>query len=130
MATRITSRRRQKSRRLFYQTIQSWVADILAGIIRTSLLFLELLFLYPRLYPGKNLADAMAYYRPDILVIDGFVEPYINDTLDPSERWYDYRISRAELYDFLAKHGEHVFTPETVLYYDEPVLVYRINWEP
>ncbi len=90
----------------------------------------ELLFLYPRFVPGKNLEDAFRYFRPDILVIDGFVEPYINDTLDPSERWYDYRISRSELYDFLASHAEQVFSTEAVDYYDEPVLIYRLKWNP
>ena len=81
----------------------------------------EFLFLYSRFYPGKTLEDAFRYFRPDIFVIDGFVEPYINDTLDPAERWYDYRVSRAELYDFLASHAEQVFSGETVDYYDEPV---------
>ena len=89
----------------------------------------ELLFLYPRFFPGKTLEDAFQYYRPDILVIDGFVDPYINDTLDPTDRWYDYRISRKELYDYLAKHAQQIISPDVIVYYDRPVLIYRLNWE-
>lgn len=90
----------------------------------------ELLFLYPRFYPGKNLEDALQYYKPDILVIDGFVSPYINDTLNPSNRWYYYRVSHKELYDYLASHAQQVFSPDAVVYYDRPVLVYRLIWDP
>jgi hypothetical protein len=88
----------------------------------------ELLFLYARFYPGTNLEDAINYFRPDILVIDGYVDPYINDTLDPSNRWYDYRISRKELFDYLASHAQQVFIPGDVTYADRPVQVYRLNW--
>jgi len=90
----------------------------------------ELLFLYSRFYPGTNLEDALQYFRPDILVIDGYVDPYINDTLDPAERWYDYRISRKELFDYLATHAKQVSMPDNVTYADRPVQVYRLIWNP
>ena len=90
----------------------------------------ELLFLYARFYKGKTLEDAIKHFRPDILILDGNNQPYISDTVDPSDRWYDYRISRKELYEYLDRHAQQVLLPEAVNYYGSPVLVYRLNWDP
>ena len=81
----------------------------------------ELLFLYSRFYEGKTLDDAIKHFRPDILILDGNNQPYISDTVDPGDRWYYYRISRKELYDYLDRHAQQVPLPEEVTYYGSPV---------
>ena len=90
----------------------------------------ELLFLYSRFYRGKTLEDAIKHFRPDILVIDGNNQPYISDTVDPADSWYDYRISRKELYDYLDRHAQQVSLPGNATYYGSPVLIYRLIWDP
>ncbi len=90
----------------------------------------ELLFMYSRFYKGKTLEDAVEYFRPDILILDGNNQPYISDNVDPGDRWYDYRVSRKELFDYLDRHAQRVSLPEEVTYYGSPVLVYRLIWDP
>jgi hypothetical protein len=86
----------------------------------------ELLFLYPRVFPGKTLADAFQEYKPDLFVIDGGMNDLISDTIDPSSRWRNYHLPRAELFAYLEKHARLVAAFEADVY--GPVRVYRLNW--
>jgi hypothetical protein len=86
----------------------------------------ELLFLYPRVFPGKTLADAFQEYKPDLFVIDGGMNDLISDTIDPSSRWRNYHLPRAELFAYLEKHARRVAAFEADVY--GPVKVYRLNW--
>ncbi len=86
----------------------------------------ELLFLYPRVFPGKTMADAFQEYRPDLFVIDRGMNDLISDTIDPSSRWSNYHLPRAELFAYLEEHARQVAAFEADVY--GPVSVYRLNW--
>jgi hypothetical protein len=58
------------------------------------------------------------------------MQPYINDAIDPSDRWYYYRISKNELYRYLDNHAQLVSVPDNIYYYGSPVQVYRLTWTP
>ncbi len=82
--------------------------------------------MYPRMFPGRTLADAFQEYEPDLFVIDGGMNDLISDTIDPSSRWSNYRLSRAELFAYLEQHARLVAAFEADVY--GPVRVYRLNW--
>ncbi|MDD5466181.1 MAG: glycosyltransferase family 39 protein [Anaerolineales bacterium] len=88
----------------------------------------ELLIQYPRLYPEATLAEALAHYRPDLLVIDGPMDDLISDSIDPASRWSHYSISRAELEAFLSEKAVRVALIEGTPY--GAVQAYRIRWAP
>lgn len=88
----------------------------------------ELLIQYPRLHPEASLADTLAYYRPDLLVIDGPMNDLISDSIDPASRWHHYSVSRLELEAFLSGNAERVASLEGTPY--GAVQMYRLRWAP
>ena len=86
----------------------------------------ELLFLYPRVYPEKTLADAFNYYRPDVLIIDQQLNTLISDTVPPNSFWYSYHLPKSELDDYLARHALLSEVIKTELYGD--IRIYRFTW--
>jgi hypothetical protein len=87
----------------------------------------DLLYLYPRFYPGENLADAFARYKPDVLIVEPGMHDLISDTIDPASYWYTHSISRVEFESFVNAHAQLVDTfPATS---GGQVQIYRINWK-
>lgn len=86
----------------------------------------ELLFLYPRLYPGKTLADSFDHYRPDILIIDRQLETLIVDHVAPGTIWYNYHLPKSELDEYLSNHAHLTANIKTELYGE--IKIYRFTW--
>ena len=97
------------------------------GLYRHPYYSWELLFYYPRFYPGKNLADAFAKYHPDVLIIDQGMRDLISDSIDPSSRWYNYHVSTSEMQQFLDRYSSHVDHVNSEIY--GVVDIYHINWQ-
>ncbi|NMB55919.1 MAG: glycosyltransferase family 39 protein [Leptolinea sp.] len=86
----------------------------------------ELLFLYPRLYPDKSLADSFEHYRPDVLIIDRQLETLIVDYVAPDTIWYRYHLPKTELEEYLSKHALLTAKIKTDLYGE--IKIYRFAW--
>jgi len=87
----------------------------------------ELLFLYPRINPGKTLQDAFNYYRPTVLIIDQPLDDLIVDNVDPNSIWYSYHLSKVEMDLYLNQHGRLSGSIPGGIF--GKVRVYRFNWQ-
>jgi hypothetical protein len=88
----------------------------------------EYLFLYPRLYPGKTMADAFEKYRPDIFIVDREMQMRLSDTADPNVdlAYYYYHLPRTDFFRYLNDHATLIASFENDVY--GPVQVYRFEW--
>lgn len=86
----------------------------------------EELVYYRRYRPEATVADAFAYLRPDVLILDGLSESFIRD--DDGETLYSQylRLPRRELSAFLQEHGQLVREFDGGCY--GWVRVYRLYW--
>jgi len=86
----------------------------------------EELVYYQRYRPGSTVAEALAYLRPDVFIIDDHADGFITD--EPGEELYAQflTLSRREFEEFLASHAvlEQAFDNEVY----GTVRVYRIRW--
>ncbi len=87
----------------------------------------ENLFFYPRQVNGATLADAFAYYRPKLMIIDAELNKLIVDNVDPASQWYYNHLSRTELTAYLRDNAQLVSEPENGT--GSGILVYRLYWE-
>jgi 4-amino-4-deoxy-L-arabinose transferase-like glycosyltransferase len=86
----------------------------------------ELLFLYPRLYPEKTLADSFEHYRPDVFIVDRQMETLIVDNVAPGTIWYRYHLPKTEMDEYLSKNALLTAKIKTDLYGE--IKIYRFTW--
>jgi 4-amino-4-deoxy-L-arabinose transferase-like glycosyltransferase len=88
----------------------------------------EELVYYRRYAPGSSLEEALTEFRPDILIIDIYLDVVL-DNPDRAGNIYleNFRLPRAEMEAFLDCHADLV-TAFDGGYYGQ-IRVYRINWE-
>ncbi len=91
------------------------------GLVDHRYLSWELLFLYPRLYPGSTISDAFQNLKVDVFVIDPPLQELISDQFSPSSRWYYYHLPQKELMEYLDQHAVLILGSE-----DEPTAQLRI----
>lgn len=88
----------------------------------------EYLLMYPRLYPGNTLADALEKYRPDIFIVDSYIRARMADrpvsNVEVNTNYF--LLPETELRSYLAQHARLVASFDNEDY--GPIQVYRLSW--
>ncbi len=86
----------------------------------------ELVF-YRDYAPGSALEDALEEFRPDVLVMDRYLGAVLADPQQTGDAYFEaFRLSRAEMEDFLARRARLVDEFDGGYY--GHIRVYRIEW--
>lgn len=96
------------------------------GLYEHPCLSWENLVYYNRYAPGTDLEEAMAEFKPDILILDSNMELYISDKKFEWNYQEQLRIPKTELDHFLEAHAQLIDEFNDQYYAHQRI--YRINW--
>lgn len=84
----------------------------------------EQMIFYRRVNPGSTLEEALAYLRPNYIIIDSLVEPFLTDNEERMEE--NTAVSKTEMLAFLEQHATIVADESNPTY--GRIRIYKINW--
>ena len=83
---------------------------------------------YRAYYSNSNLNDAFNYYRPQYMIMDGFIEYFLVDGPETAQDRLQGKILRSELHTILNERGTLLGQVDTEPY--GTVRIYKMNWQP
>jgi 4-amino-4-deoxy-L-arabinose transferase-like glycosyltransferase len=86
----------------------------------------EQLLYFNRVDSTVTIQDGMRELRPDIFILDNWIERALSDTVPDSSYGLYYRLPRNQMYTFLAEHARLIKEFDDEI--SGPIRIYRIEW--